>query len=217
MSKNQKQYKEEEEGIRTEELNWFYRIITLGDRFSWKDFYDRLKKAILNFLIVFFGVLVSFGVEQKGAESDDRESNIENLIGLRDELKQLINEVNNSDMVISSEVRSEKDMTSKGMIIESEGNIINLIEKPKIEQVCSKFAISGRYILSSKIFEKLEKLESSERGEIELTDALNQLLKDGKKIKHKLISGKRLDVGTPDEYLRANIAYAKSKGVYNEK
>ena len=38
MSKNQKQYKEEEEGIRTEELNWFYRIITLGDRFSWKDF-----------------------------------------------------------------------------------------------------------------------------------------------------------------------------------
>ncbi len=132
-------------------------------------------------------------------------------------LKQLINEVNNSDMVISSEVRSEKDMTSKGMIIESEGNIINLIEKPKIEQVCSKFAISGRYILSSKIFEKLEKLESSERGEIELTDALNQLLKDGKKIKHKLISGKRLDVGTPDEYLRANIAYAKSKGFYNEK
>ena len=86
MSKNQKKYKEEEEGIRTEELNWFYRIITLGDRFSWKDFYDRLKKAILNFLIVFFGVLVSFGVEQKGADSDDRESNIENLIGLRDEL-----------------------------------------------------------------------------------------------------------------------------------
>ena len=89
MSKIQRQYKDEEEGIRAEELNRFYRIITLGDRFSWKDFYDRLKKAILNFLIVFFGVLVSFGVEQKGADSDDRESNIENLIGLRDELKSM--------------------------------------------------------------------------------------------------------------------------------
>ena len=88
MSENKKKYKEEE-GIRSEELNWFYRIITLGDRFSWKDFYDRLKKAILNFLIVFFGVLVSFGVEQKGADSDDRESNIENLVGLRDELKSM--------------------------------------------------------------------------------------------------------------------------------
>ena len=90
MSENTKKYKEEEQGIRSEELNWFYRIITLGDRFSWKDFYDRLKKAILNFLIVFFGVLVSFGVEQKGADSDDRESNIENLVGLRDELKSMM-------------------------------------------------------------------------------------------------------------------------------
>ena len=90
MSENTKKYKEKEQGIRSEELNWFYRIITLGDRFSWKDFYDRLKKAILNFLIVFFGVLVSFGVEQKGADSDDRESNIENLVGLRDELKSMM-------------------------------------------------------------------------------------------------------------------------------
>ena len=49
VPKNQKKYKEEEEGIRTEELNWFYRIITLGDRFSWKDFYDRLKKQFLTF------------------------------------------------------------------------------------------------------------------------------------------------------------------------
>ena len=90
MSENTKKYKEKEQGIRSEELNWFYRIITLGDRFSWKDFYDRLKKAILNFLIVFFGVLVSFGVEQKGADSDDRQSNIENLVGLRDELKSMM-------------------------------------------------------------------------------------------------------------------------------
>ncbi len=132
-------------------------------------------------------------------------------------LKQLIDEVGDSNMIISSEIRSEKDITSKGMIIESEGNIVNLIEKPKPDEVCSNFAISGRYILSSKIFEKLEKLEVSERGEIELTDALNQLLEDGEKIKHKVILGKRLDVGTPEEYLRANIEYAKSKGVYNEK
>ena len=67
-------------------LNWFLRLITLGDRFSYQDFFDRFKKGFVEFLIVFFGVLVSFSVEQQGEEFGDRESNEDNLIGLRDEL-----------------------------------------------------------------------------------------------------------------------------------
>ncbi len=78
-----------ERGVKAEKLNWFLRLITLGDRFSWKDFYDRLKEGIVNFFIVFFGVLVSFGVEQKGANFEDRSKNIENLEGLRDELNSM--------------------------------------------------------------------------------------------------------------------------------
>ena len=62
------------------------RVITLGDRFSLQDFYDRIKKGFVEFLIVFFGVLVSFGVESQGEDFDDRESNIDNLVGLRDEM-----------------------------------------------------------------------------------------------------------------------------------
>ena len=71
------------------ELNWFLRLITLGDRFSMQDFYDRLKKGFVEFLIVFFGVLVSFSVEQQGENFDDRESNIDNLVGLRNELMEM--------------------------------------------------------------------------------------------------------------------------------
>ena len=71
------------------ELNWFIRIFTVGDRFSLRDFYDRLKKGFVEFLIVFFGVLVSFSVEKQGGEFDDRASNIDNLIGLRNELIQM--------------------------------------------------------------------------------------------------------------------------------
>ena len=78
--------KEKEKGIKKEQLNWLLRIITLGDRFSLQDFYDRIKKGFVEFLIVFFGVLVSFGVERQGEEFGDRESNIDNLIGLRDEM-----------------------------------------------------------------------------------------------------------------------------------
>ena len=76
----------DEKGIKKEKLSWFLRIITLGDRFSLQDFYDRIKKGFVEFLIVFFGVLVSFGVERQGEEFGDRESNVDNLIGLRDEM-----------------------------------------------------------------------------------------------------------------------------------
>lgn len=77
---------QKEKGIEKEQLHWLLRIITLGDRFSVQDFYDRLKKGFVEFLIVFFGVLVSFGVESQGEDFGDRESNIDNLVGLRNEM-----------------------------------------------------------------------------------------------------------------------------------
>jgi hypothetical protein len=75
-----------EENKKRNELNWFIRLFTVGDRFSVRDFYDRLKKGFVEFLIVFFGVLVSFSVEKQGGEFDDRGNNIDNLVGLRNEL-----------------------------------------------------------------------------------------------------------------------------------
>jgi len=77
---------EEDDSIEREKLSWLLRLITLGDRFSYQDFFDRFKKGFVEFLIVFFGVLVSFSVEQQGEEFGDRESNLDNLKGLRDEL-----------------------------------------------------------------------------------------------------------------------------------
>ena len=79
----------EEKGIKKEKLNWFLRIITLGDRFSYQDFYDRIKKGFVEFLIVFFGVLVSFSVENQGEDFGDREANIDNLVNLRDEMNDI--------------------------------------------------------------------------------------------------------------------------------
>jgi hypothetical protein len=81
--------KEREKGVEKEKLNWFLRIITLGDRFSVEDFYDRVKKGFVEFLIVFFGVLVSFGVESQGVDFGDRQSNIDNLIALRNEIEEI--------------------------------------------------------------------------------------------------------------------------------
>lgn len=80
-----------EKGKKKEELNWFMKLITLGDRFDIRDFYDRLKKSVVEFVVIFFGILLSFGVEQKGGKSEEREDGIENLFSLKDEISAMIN------------------------------------------------------------------------------------------------------------------------------
>ena len=81
---------DESAGIERSKLNWFLRLITLGDRFDIKDFYDRVKKSIVEFVILVFGVTVSFGIEQQGGESDNRHDGIENLVNLREEVEKII-------------------------------------------------------------------------------------------------------------------------------
>ena len=77
-------------GTEKEKLNWFLRLITLGDRFDIRDFWDRVKKSIVEFIILVFGVTVSFGIEQQGNASDMRSDGIENLNNLREEVDKMI-------------------------------------------------------------------------------------------------------------------------------
>ena len=79
----------QEKGIRKEDSNWFIKLITLGDRFDPQDFFDRFKKAFVEFLVVFFGVLISFSVERQGESFGDRQDGIENLHNLREEIEKI--------------------------------------------------------------------------------------------------------------------------------
>jgi len=96
------------------------------------------------------------------------------------------------------------------MIVVKSGSteVESIIEKPDIEAVVSDLAISGRYIVAPELFDKLEKVTESVRGEIELTDGLADLLKDKLTIYAHPIEGTRIDVGNPTEYLIANLKYA---------
>ncbi len=117
-----------EKGGDRKELNWFLQLFTIGDRFSVRDFYDRLKKGFVEFLIVFFGVLVSFSVEQQGENFDDRGSNIDNLSGLRDELMQMREYTQEyvtqnewvTDMYLQQYLRWEEDNDSIFLVYEEE-------------------------------------------------------------------------------------------------
>jgi UTP--glucose-1-phosphate uridylyltransferase len=83
----------------------------------------------------------------------------------------------------------------------------NLVEKPKPEDAPSNLAIIGRYILTPTIFEALASTELGSGGELQLTDALRQLLKK-EKIYGYIFEGKRYDTGDKLGFLKATVEFA---------
>jgi UTP--glucose-1-phosphate uridylyltransferase len=84
-----------------------------------------------------------------------------------------------------------------------------MVEKPKPEEAPTNLAIIGRYILTPDVFEVLEKTEAGAGGEIQITDALKVLAKEGKVIAYKF-KGTRFDCGSVDGYVEAiNHFYTK--------
>lgn len=90
-------------------------------------------------------------------------------------------------------------------------SIKNLVEKPSTETAPSNMAIFGRYILQPSIFSYLDKKMIGAGGEIQLTDAMAQLLKD-EPIFGFQFEGERLDCGNEVGFVKAQIAYALDKG-----
>lgn len=88
----------------------------------------------------------------------------------------------------------------------------DFIEKPSIEEAPSKLACLGRYLLTPKIFDYLEKTEPGKGGEIQLTDAIVAMMKDGEKVLAYNFEGKRYDIGNKFGLLKANIEF----GLKNE-
>jgi UTP--glucose-1-phosphate uridylyltransferase len=85
--------------------------------------------------------------------------------------------------------------------------VLSLVEKPEPSKAPSRLAIVGRYILTPRIFDVLKTTPPGKNGEIQLTDALNQLLKHEKLYACEL-KGTRYDAGTPLGWLKANIDLA---------
>ncbi|OOM81524.1 UTP--glucose-1-phosphate uridylyltransferase [Clostridium puniceum] len=85
-----------------------------------------------------------------------------------------------------------------------------LVEKPGKEDAPSNTAILGRYIVTPKIFEILENTKPGKGNEIQLTDALLELIKSEAMYAYNF-EGKRYDVGDKLEFLQATVEYALRK------
>jgi len=88
--------------------------------------------------------------------------------------------------------------------------ICDVIEKPSISSAPSNKAVIGRYILPRKIFTKLAKQKSGKGDEIHITDAIQSLIYDNNKFIAHSFSGKYLDCGSMNGYIKSNLEIIKS-------
>ena len=87
--------------------------------------------------------------------------------------------------------------------------INEVIEKPKLSEAPSNYAIIGRYILPRKILSVLKMQGRGKGGEIHITDAIKTLVKKDEKFYGNIFKGKYIDCGTLDGFVNSGLTISK--------
>lgn len=131
-------------------------------------------------------------------------------------LKQMIEVFDDTGSPVVGFDEVPKDKTGSYGIITPDGEVKNnrvkiagMVEKPAPEDAPSNLAIVGRYILKPEIFEHLSAHKKGAGGEIQLTDAMVELMKTQDFYGFRF-NGKRFDCGSREGFLEANVACALS-------
>lgn len=85
-------------------------------------------------------------------------------------------------------------------------HIVNIVEKPKVEEAPSNLAVVGRYVFSEKIWDLLAKTPMGVGDEIQLTDAIDMLLEQ-ESVEAFCMTGKNFDCGDKLGYMKAFVEY----------
>ena len=96
------------------------------------------------------------------------------------------------------------------LIVDANGRISGMVEKPAPEDAPSNLAIIGRYVLTPKIFDKLEQTQRGAGGEIQLTDAIAALMEEQSVYGYEF-EGIRYDAGTTMGWLKASVELALAR------
>jgi len=137
-------------------------------------------------------------------------------------LSQMISRFDRLRASIAAVMEIPRDQTNRYGILDAqeiEDHVVRvrgLVEKPDPEEAPSNLAIVGRYILTPKIFEYLGEKQAGAGGEIQLTDAMEKLLRDQPVFGYQF-EGERFDCGDKAGFQMANLAFAMERPEIRER
>ena len=117
-------------------------------------------------------------------------------------IKDFVENFKNSDYDATVLLCEVDNPSSFGIADIKDGKITKITEKP--DKPTSNLAVTGIYLLDPVIFEIIDNLKPSWRNELEITDALDNLLKQNNNISYEKITDYWKDTGTPQDILHAN-------------
>ena len=124
----------------------------------------------------------------------------DNLI--MEDLKAFVDDFENEGVDASILLTPVEDPRRFGVAVVEGGRVVRVVEKPK--EPPSNLAIIGVYMFKPSIFEGIENIKPSWRGELEITDAIEYLIEHGYKVKSHIVYGWWKDTGKPKDLLEAN-------------
>ena len=118
-------------------------------------------------------------------------------------------------MVAAMEVPPEKASAYGVLDIDQDmGRIVHvkgMVEKPSAKEAPSNLAVIGRYILSPKVLQNLNRIKSGAGGEIQLTDAIAREISEGRDVYGFRFDGQRFDCGSKAGFLQATVSFALAR------
>lgn len=136
-------------------------------------------------------------------------------------LKQMVDQYEKvgGNMIAVEEVPRD-EVNKYGIVapISGDGDLMEIsgmVEKPAVDEAPSNLSITGRYILQPEIFDLLEKTERGAGNEIQLTDAMAQLMKM-QEFRAYRFEGESHDCGSKIGWMKANIAFALDRSEFKD-
>ncbi|WP_386679434.1 UTP--glucose-1-phosphate uridylyltransferase GalU [Loktanella sp. R86503] len=136
------------------------------------------------------------------------------IAGEKSCLQQMVEayEETGGSMVAAMEVAPERTSSYGVLDVESvNGPIVKakgMVEKPAAGTAPSNLAVIGRYILTPKVLQNLNKIDRGAGGEVQLTDAIAMEITQDRDVFGYKFDGQRYDCGSKAGYLQATVAFA---------